>query len=93
MLRHVSPAFAEDPVRILRVARFAARFGFAVAPETTAPHARHGRAGEADALVPERVWQELARGLMERARRACSTCCGSAARSSGSLPELDGAVR
>jgi tRNA nucleotidyltransferase (CCA-adding enzyme) len=66
VLRHVSPAFAEDPVRILRVARFAARFGFAVAPETLALMRRMVEAGEADALVPERVWQELARGLMER---------------------------
>lgn len=66
VLRHVSPAFAEDPVRILRVARFAARFdGFSVAPETLA--LIHGMVdgGEVDHLVPERVWQELARGLME----------------------------
>lgn len=67
VLRHVSPAFAEDPVRILRVARFAARFAeFAVAPETMTLMARMAEAGEVDALVPERVWQELARGLMER---------------------------
>jgi tRNA nucleotidyltransferase (CCA-adding enzyme) len=66
VLRHVSPAFAEDPVRILRVARFAARFGFAVAPETMALMRRMVDGGEADALVPERVWQELARGLMEK---------------------------
>jgi tRNA nucleotidyltransferase (CCA-adding enzyme) len=66
MLRHVSPAFAEDPVRILRVARFAARFAdFAVAPETLALMREMVDAGEADALVPERVWQELSRGLME----------------------------
>ena len=66
ILRHVSDAFAEDPVRILRVARFAARFGFAIAPETLELMRRMVRAGEADALVAERVWQELARGLMER---------------------------
>src|SRR5688572_19348196 len=66
MLRHVSPAFAEDPVRILRVARFAARFGFGVAPATLALMREMARNGEADALVPERVWQELARGLMEQ---------------------------
>lgn len=66
ILRHVSPAFAEDPVRILRVARFAARYGFAVAPETAALMRRMVDAGEADALVPERVWQEFARGLMEK---------------------------
>jgi len=67
LLRHVSPAFAEDPVRILRVARLAARFeDFRVAPETEALMDAMVRAGEADALVPERVWRELARGLMER---------------------------
>ncbi|MFM9916414.1 MAG: multifunctional CCA addition/repair protein [Rhizobacter sp.] len=66
LLRHVSPAFAEDPVRILRVARFAARFGdFAVADETQALMCEMVRAGEVDALVAERVWQELSRGLME----------------------------
>jgi tRNA nucleotidyltransferase (CCA-adding enzyme) len=65
LLRHVSPAFVEDPVRILRVARFAARFGFAVAPETTALMRAMAASGEADALVPERVWQEFSRGLME----------------------------
>ena len=65
LLRHVSPAFAEDPVRILRVARFAARFGFDIAPETAALMRDIVESGEADALVPERVWQELSRGLME----------------------------
>jgi len=66
VLRHVSPAFAEDPVRILRVARFAARFeGFSVAPETLALMREMVTAGEVDALVAERVWQEIARGLME----------------------------
>lgn len=65
ILRHVSAAFAEDPVRILRVARFAARFGFDIAPETQALMRAMAESGEADALVPERVWQELARGLME----------------------------
>jgi tRNA nucleotidyltransferase (CCA-adding enzyme) len=65
VLRHVSPAFAEDPVRILRVARFAARFGFGIAPETLELMRRMADSGEADALVPERVWQEVARGLME----------------------------
>src|SRR5258706_8604176 len=64
LLRHVSPAFVEDPVRILRVARFAARFGFAVAPETMALMRSMVANGEADALVPERVWQEFSRGLM-----------------------------
>jgi len=66
MLRHVSPAFAEDPVRILRLARFAARFAdFDVAAETLALTREMVRSGEVDALVNERVWQELARGLME----------------------------
>jgi len=66
VLRHVSDAFAEDPVRILRLARFAARFGdFSVAPETLALMRAMVAAGEVDALVAERVWQELARGLME----------------------------
>jgi len=66
LFRHVSPAFAEDPVRILRVARFAARFtDFGVAPDTLALMRRIVEEGEVDALVPERVWQEVARGLME----------------------------
>jgi tRNA nucleotidyltransferase (CCA-adding enzyme) len=66
MLRHVSPAFAEDPVRILRVARFAARFahrGFRVAHETNALMRQMVDSGEADHLVPERVWAEFARAL------------------------------
>jgi len=66
VLRHVSPAFSEDPVRILRAARFAARFtDFTVAPETYELMRKMVDAGEVDALVPERVWQELAKGLME----------------------------
>ena len=65
VLRHVSEAFAEDPVRILRVARFAARFGFQLAPETLALMKGMVASGEADALVPERVWQEFAKGLAE----------------------------
>ena len=66
LFRHVSPAFAEDPVRILRVARFAARFAdFGVAPETSALMRAMVENGEVDALVPERVWRELSRGLME----------------------------
>ena len=65
-LRHVSAAFAEDPVRILRVARFAARWpDFTVAAETVALMQSMVHVGEVDALVPERVWQELSRGLME----------------------------
>ncbi len=66
-LRHVSPAFSEDPVRILRTARFAARFtDFSVAPETLALMRDMVEDGEVDALVPERVWQEIAKGLMEK---------------------------
>ena len=67
-LRHVSPAFVEDPVRILRLARFAARFanrGFRVAPETVALMRDMVAAGEVDALVPERVWAETERALAE----------------------------
>lgn len=65
VLRHVSEAFAEDPVRILRVARFVARFGFRVAEETLALMKAMVASGEADYLVPERVWQEFSRGLAE----------------------------
>jgi tRNA nucleotidyltransferase (CCA-adding enzyme) len=67
VLRHVTDAFREDPVRILRLARFAARFSdFTVAPETLRLMRGMVAAGEADALVAERVWQELARGMMEK---------------------------
>lgn len=65
VLRHVTEAFSEDPVRILRVARFAARFpDFSIAPDTMALMQRMVADGEVDALVPERVWQELSRALM-----------------------------
>ena len=90
LLRHVTDAFREDPVRILRVARFAARFtDFEVAPETMALMREMVAAGEVDALVPERVWQELARGLMEaRPSRMFELLrdCGALA---VLLPELD----
>jgi tRNA nucleotidyltransferase (CCA-adding enzyme) len=66
VFRHVGAAFVEDPVRILRVARFAARFDFAIAPETLALMREMVARGEADALIAERVWQELSRGLMEQ---------------------------
>jgi tRNA nucleotidyltransferase (CCA-adding enzyme) len=65
ILRHVSQAFVEDPVRVLRVARFTARFGFGIAPETLKLMREMVSNGEVDHLVPERVWQELSRGLME----------------------------
>jgi tRNA nucleotidyltransferase (CCA-adding enzyme) len=90
VFRHVSNAFGEDPVRILRVARFAARFvDFTVAPQTMALMRRMVDEGEVDALVPERVWQELARGLMEaQPSRMLAVLreCGALARI---LPELD----
>ena len=88
--RHVTPAFREDPVRILRVARLAARFAdFTVAPDTLVLMREMVRAGEADHLVPERVWQELATGLMEaRPSRMFSVLrdCGALARL---LPEVE----
>ena len=65
VLRHVSEAFQEDPVRVLRVARFAARFTFRIADETMALMSMMVAAGETDHLVPERVWQEFAKGLLE----------------------------
>jgi len=65
VLRHVSDAFSEDPVRILRLARFAARFDFTIAPETLSLMSDMVGAGEVSALVPERVWQEFSKGLME----------------------------
>jgi len=90
VLRHVTDAFREDPVRILRLARFAARFAdFTVAPETEALMCRMVEDGEVDALVPERVWQELSRGLMEqRPSRMLDVLrrCGALARL---LPEVD----
>lgn len=66
LLRHVSPAFAEDPVRILRVARFAARFNFEVHPDTLKLMQSMVEQGEVDALVAERVWKELERALLEK---------------------------
>jgi tRNA nucleotidyltransferase (CCA-adding enzyme) len=90
LFRHVSEAFAEDPVRILRISRFAARLPqFTVADETNALMRQMVEAGEVDALVPERVWQELARGLMEvKPSRMLAVLrdCGALARI---LPELD----
>ncbi len=90
VFRHVSDAFAEDPVRILRLARFAARFAdFSVAPETLNLMQTMVSDGEVDALVPERVWQEVSRGLLEatpsRMFRVLRDC-GALARL---LPELD----
>jgi len=90
VLRHVTGAFREDPVRILRLARFAARFEqFSIAPETLLLMREMVQQGEVDALVSERVWQELARGLMEaRPSRMFDVLreCGALARL---LPEVD----
>ena len=90
VLRHVTEAFAEDPVRILRVARFAARFtDFSVAPETMALMQAMVQAGEVALLVPERVWQEISRGLMQAQPErmfAVLRACGALA---VLLPELD----
>lgn len=66
ILRHVSPAFAEDPVRILRIARFSARYDFTIAPSTLQLMQQMVMAGEVDALVAERVWEELKKGIMEQ---------------------------
>lgn len=89
VLRHVGPAFSEDPVRILRVARFAARLGFRIAPETLELMRGMAQNGEADALVAERVWQEVARGLMESTPSRMITVlreCGALVRI---MPELE----
>lgn len=89
ILRHVSSAFNEDPVRILRAARFTARFGFTIAPQTLTLMRDMVNNGEVDALVPERVWQELARGLMEKNPSLFFTTlkrCGALAKI---LPEVD----
>ncbi|MCP1659540.1 multifunctional CCA addition/repair protein [Neisseria perflava] len=89
VLRHVSPAFAEDPVRILRIARFAARYGFVVAPETMTLMKQMVADGEADALVAERVWQELAKGLMERQPRRMVEILRECGALAVILPEVD----
>ncbi|HEX7381988.1 MAG TPA: multifunctional CCA addition/repair protein [Nevskiaceae bacterium] len=99
LLRHVSPAFAEDPVRVLRLARFAARYaplGFTVAPETMALMADMVAAGEVDHLVAERVWKETQRALVGDGRAPAGyrpsvyfgvlRACGALARI---MPELD----
>jgi tRNA nucleotidyltransferase (CCA-adding enzyme) len=92
LLRHVSPAFAEDPLRILRAARFLARFaplGFRLADDTLALLQQMVADGEVDHLVPERVWQELQRGLAEAQPSAMLRtlrACGALARL---LPEVD----
>ena len=92
LLRHVSPAFAEDPVRVLRVARFAARYahlGFAVAPETMALMRQMAAAGEIGALVAERVWQETAKALGEPAPEVYFDVLRDAAALPVIFPELE----
>lgn len=92
LLRHVSPAFVEDPVRVLRVARFAARYhhlGFRIAPETVALMKELVHNGEVDHLVAERIWKETERALLERSPQIYITSlreCGALARI---MPELD----
>lgn len=90
ILRHVGPAFAEDPVRILRIARFAARFhDFSIAPETLALMRGMVADGEVDHLVAERVWQELAKGLMEARPSRMFEVLRDCAALGRLLPELD----
>ena len=91
VLRHVSEAFAEDPVRILRIARFAARFGFKVHEQTMELMRRMVDSGEADFLVPERVWQEFARGLAEPYPELMFQVLQRSALSRKLVPELKGA--
>ena len=90
VLRHVSPAFVEDPVRVLRLARFAARFAdFSVAPETLALMAQMADSGELDHLVAERVWQELSKGLMEQTPSRMFEVLRACGALRHVLPELD----
>jgi tRNA nucleotidyltransferase (CCA-adding enzyme) len=90
-LRHVSPAFVEDPVRVLRAARFAARFaglGFRIAPETMVLMQRMVAAGEIDALVPERVWREMERALAQTHPEAFFTTLADCGALAVVLPEV-----
>jgi tRNA nucleotidyltransferase (CCA-adding enzyme) len=90
-LRHVSAAFVEDPVRVLRVARFAARFAdlqFEIAPQTLALMRAMSGGGELDALVPERVWREMERALAEASPEAFFDTLESCAALPAVLPEL-----
>lgn len=92
ILRHVSAAFSEDPVRILRVARFAARFaplGFSIDPSTVQLMRQMVMAGEVDALVPERVWQEMYRALQEAAPEEFFICLRSCGALERIFPQLD----
>ncbi len=92
VLRHISPAFSEDPVRILRVARFAARYahlGFTIAPETMQLMSDMVQNGEIDHLVPERVWAELAKALAEKTPSAFIQTLRDCGALQTILPELD----
>jgi len=89
ILRHVSGAFSEDPVRILRAARFVARFGFAIAPETMELMRVMVANGEVGALVAERVWQEMSRGLMEKVPSRFFTTLRECGALKKILPEVD----
>ncbi len=92
VLRHVGPAFADDPLRVLRAARFMARFaplGFTVAPDTLAVMRQMAASGELDTLVPERVWQELARALASAQPSAFLATLRAADALAAVLPEVD----
>lgn len=92
VLRHVGPAFVEDPVRVLRAARFMARLaplGFTIAPETLALMRAMAASGELDALVPERVWQELRRALASARPSAFLATLREANALASVLPEVD----
>lgn len=92
VLRHVSPAFSEDPLRVLRVARFAARFahlGFRVADETLALMERMSASGELDHLVAERVWQEMDKALQQRSPAVFIRTLRACGALSAILPEVD----
>jgi len=92
VLRHVGPAFVEDPLRVLRAARFMARFaplGFTLAPETAALMRAMAASGELDALVPERIWQELRRSLTMKQPSAFLRCLHDTGALAVILPEVD----
>ncbi|GAB3312718.1 multifunctional CCA addition/repair protein [Luteimonas notoginsengisoli] len=92
MLRHVGPAFVEDPLRVLRAARFMARFaalGFSVAPETMALMRGMSASGELDALVPERVWQELSKAIASTRPSAFVRTLRDCGALAAVLPEVD----
>ncbi|HEX7990613.1 MAG TPA: multifunctional CCA addition/repair protein [Stenotrophomonas sp.] len=92
VLRHVGPAFVEDPLRVLRAARFMARFaplGFTLAPETAELMREMAASGELDALVPERIWQELRRSLTMKQPSAFLRCLHDTGALAVILPEVD----